>query len=245
MVELSVALLGRVMGLFKTGEVTLPTFDGYEALRKQAGELQNVNLRVMSERERVVFFTNVFNTLCIHAHLVFGSSKARGFFSAPCYQIGGMLFNLGEIEHNILRGGRPVPSSHMAYPVPPFSASDSRAVFAMSSFDKRLPFAMTYGSTSSPLVRVLCEERFDDTLDQAVADFLGFSMQANSKERTIMLPFQFKWFHDEYPEPLSWVTSFIKNKTNRRILEQLASKSDIKVLVRLLRCPVAFSCCCY
>jgi hypothetical protein len=69
--------------------------------------LQTVNVSLLSERERVVFFLNLYHVMVIHGHMTIGPPPAwnywNAFFNHITYLIGYEVVSIADVDHNLLR----------------------------------------------------------------------------------------------------------------------------------------------
>ncbi len=69
--------------------------------------LQTVNVSLLSERERVVFFLNLYHVMIIHGHMTIGPPPAwnywNAFFNHITYLIGYEVVSVADVDHNLLR----------------------------------------------------------------------------------------------------------------------------------------------
>ena len=79
------------------------------------GELQRADLSSLNRDELMAFFINIYNALVIHATVAFGTPtrtiERLSFFKGSYYLIDGQRFSADDIEHGVLRGNKPPPSS--------------------------------------------------------------------------------------------------------------------------------------
>lgn len=90
-------------------------------------ELQRVELRGMPREEKLAFFINLYNSMAIHAVLVWGhpagALERRKLFGDFKYIVGGCTYSLSAIQNGILRGNQRPPYNLMK----PFGAKDNRS----------------------------------------------------------------------------------------------------------------------
>ena len=65
-----------------------------------------------------------------------------GFWNVTCYNIGGQIYSLDDLEHGLLRGNKPHPSTGMVC----FQQGDQRLEFAITELDPRIHFALVCGA---------------------------------------------------------------------------------------------------
>lgn len=93
---------------------------------------------------------DTYNALTIHGLAASPSLpdsvlEVKGFWQNTCYNIGGHVYSLDDIEHGVLRANRPHPSS----PEPLMKDGDPRLQFIMSNVDPRIHFALVCGAKVS------------------------------------------------------------------------------------------------
>ena len=135
-----------------------------------------MNLSKLSQAELLAFFSNVYNTLIVHAYIVVGfpiSKLEYDYIKALArYSICGMLFSLDDILHGILRGNRHPTDRQQKY----FLENDPRAQYALREPDPSILFLLTNHLPHSPYVRNIgtCE-RLSTNLKLAVTGYVqGF-----------------------------------------------------------------------
>lgn len=107
--------------------------DAFRQYALSSAELQCVDIQSLTTDERLAFFINIYNALCLHGHVVFGAPtnflKRISFFRGMAYRLGGLDYTLDDIEHGILRGNKRPPSLRLAPPstsLPPASQACMR-----------------------------------------------------------------------------------------------------------------------
>ena len=90
---------------------------------------------------------DIYNALTIHGLATAPSLPASildlaGFWNVTCYNIGGLTYSLDDLEHGLLRGNKPHPSTGMAC----FQPGDGRLEFAITELDPRIHFALVCGA---------------------------------------------------------------------------------------------------
>ena len=92
----------------------------------------------------------------------------KGFWRIHAYNIGGLIYNLDEIEHGVLRRNKGHPNAGKQE----FSDDDPRAKVSLTSLDPRIHFALNCGARSCPPIRVYTEDKIEAQLDTASRSFL-------------------------------------------------------------------------
>ena len=92
----------------------------------------------------------------------------KGFWRIHAYNIGGLIYNLDEIEHGVLRRNKGHPNAGKQE----FLDDDPRAKVSLTSLDPRIHFALNCGARSCPPIRVYTEDKIEAQLDTASRSFL-------------------------------------------------------------------------
>ena len=90
---------------------------------------------------------DVYNALTIHGLATAPSLPTSvldiaGFWNVTCYNIGGLTYSLDDLEHGLLRGNKPHPSTGAVC----FQLGDRRLEFAIPELDPRIHFALVCGA---------------------------------------------------------------------------------------------------
>ncbi|KAF6001434.1 hypothetical protein F1559_001024 [Cyanidiococcus yangmingshanensis] len=211
-----------------------------EAFRKYvfaASELQRVDLGPLSHEERLCFFCNVYNALCLHAHVVHGPPntvlRRWSFFKSLSYRIAGMDFTLDDIEHGVLRGNQTRPYGLIRQLRP----GDPRMQYVLSRRDPRIHFVISAGTQSDPPMRILDGDNIDEELHFATESFLEEACKISPSDREVTLPRIFSWYRDDFAkgtlELLRWILPYL-GLSKRRALEVLldSAKNDSSISIR-------------
>ena len=100
--------------------------------------------------------------------------QVPGFWKLHCYNIGGLVYTLDQIEHGVLRTNKgniddddnedndDVFNDALGHPAtgkPEFDEADPRSQVSLTKLDPRLHFALNCGARSCPPIRVYTEDR--------------------------------------------------------------------------------------
>lgn len=139
-------------------------------------------------------FVNLFHCLLQHALLlsVYGPPNQRSiedFMRCSCYEVGGDVFSLAEIESIILRGNLSSAANVKA----PFvvASKEARSVphFSLTMVDARINFLLNHGTFADlPWVPVLRTETLDSQVTRSCALFLKQEVSIDRKKKIITLP---------------------------------------------------------
>lgn len=196
-----------------------------------AAELQRVQLVGLSHDERVAFFVNIYNALCLHGYVVQGPPRSMFrrwvFFRCLSYRIAGLDMTLDDIEHGILRGNKRSPMIKFLQQLRP---SDPKCQHVLTHRDCRIHFVISAGTRSDPPVRILDGENVQEELLDATLEFLSCSVKVDAERRTVTLPRIFMWYTDDFPTPerslLQWVAHFLSVQQSDLLMSLLVDKDS-------------------
>jgi hypothetical protein len=174
--------------------------DAFEEYKATTMNLVSLELDGLATREaKLAFWINIYNALVVHAVVELNISKSvkevRSFFKAVCYNVGGYVFSLDDIEHGILRGNKKkhVLSSR------PFSGGDPRKEFMLEKTDPRIHFTLVCGSSSCPPIDVYEEGEIDAQLDLVTSGFVNSDEVIVEQEtKRLRLSRIFKWYKNDF-----------------------------------------------
>lgn len=163
-------------------------------------EFQKVDLSPLSDDEKTLFFINLFNIITVHALVTNGAPGVSLFdrylfMRSAKYNVGGLVLNLMDIEHNILRGN----TSHSLPAVfkrIPFSDRDIRNRLRIKNPRPLLSFVLFTGTFSSPALCVLTDvSTIDNDIRAFASRYLSNTVKADLATKTLYLPelIQFYW----------------------------------------------------
>ncbi|GFS15507.1 hypothetical protein ElyMa_006772300 [Elysia marginata] len=188
---------------------------------KEALELQRVDLSNLNEKEKKVFFINVYNSLTIHGlleqpKLPDSVLSVQQFFRTVGYIIGGLVYSLDDIEHGVLRSNRPHPASIK----PMFGPSDPRIKFICKQLDPRIHFAVVCGAKSCPAIGVYTVENVETALDSAARNFCAQEVEMRNEMDEVLLSKLFQWYRADFGETevdvLKWIMPYLSQAQHDR-----------------------------
>jgi len=213
--------------------VNRPEFDDFEY---SVAELQKVDLMSMDAKEKLSFWINVYNTLCLHSIITWVSKGEKPydqfwfftnivlkskFFTTSTYLIGDHIFSLDEIEHGILR-----PNNNC------FKEGDPRLHFKLEQSDPRIFFALNCCTKSSPKSLIIKHQNVDKYMTYACKRYLE-SVKYQENTMQILLPKIMDWYSSDFgPTREDWikfVINFLPPNQNR-YLSQHISKFSVNYL---------------
>lgn len=210
-----------------------------------ASLLVNLQPSTFSQDKRKAFFLNMYNSMTVHAmvhqatllgNLPQAPKDVAGFWSIHCYNIGGLVYSLDEIEHGVLRANRGHPNAGKQQ----FEKSDPRSAVALSSLDPRIHFALNCGARSCPPIRIYTEEKIEKQLDMASKSFLGQEVEVKDTQTKLTLVETSKlllWYGADFGANdraiLEWVAALLGPEDPvGQSLNKAISKGDVQLVFR-------------
>lgn len=195
----------------------------FRAFAVATAELQRVDLLPLNHDERLAFFANVYNTLVLHAHAVYGPPatllRRWVFFRTLSYRVGGTDWTLDDIEHGVLRGNARPP---MLKFLQQLRVGDPRTAYVLGRRDGRIHFVISAGTVSDPPVRILEGEDVEALLDEATSDFLDVAVSVDVEARVVRVPRIFCWYAVDFPRGtgplLRWIARYVRDELRVALL---------------------------
>ncbi|WOK98713.1 hypothetical protein Cni_G07425 [Canna indica] len=199
------------------------TINNYRFLVEQ---LERVDVGVMESSAKLAFWINVYNSLVMHAYLVYGvpSSSLRriALFNKAAYNIGGQVITANCIEYSILS----CRTSRMGRW---FETILSTAMRKKSGEEKQLIwskvglpgcyslvfFAMCTGASSDPMLRVYTTKNVMEELEKAKKEFLQSTVLVKKSSR-IFLPKLLERYAKETCISCENLIMWVAENTNRK-----------------------------
>lgn len=198
-------VVNRLVGHFYDGHEQRVDYPGirssgyYDQVRACIAALRGFDPESLgTDAERIAFWTNLFNTLVVHAVIELGVRdsirEVPFFFRWAVYTIGGRRYRLSDIEHGILRGNRRPPY----WPSRPFGPSDPRRRVGPETPDPRVHFALVCASRTCPPIEAYTPERLDEQLDTSARVFINGTSWLDMGDRTLWVSEIFKWYRKDF-----------------------------------------------
>jgi len=267
-VQLSSHLLTLISAIYnvhgplvkKYGALALQTISltpDYEEFASNAMELHNVNLLKLTEKQRTIFFINIYNTLVLHASITkylpstmltkieFCKTGILLYFYVvivkALYNIGGNIYNLYDIDHATLRAKSSKPSSFgSSLILPKFKKSDPRYAFRILQPHPLINFALNQITIDSPPIRVYHEEDFDAKLLTNTKKFLDenliISWRKAATKKKITIPKILDWFMKDFaPDErklITEITTYLSTAKKAELEETLGVDPHPKIMFK-------------
>jgi Protein of unknown function, DUF547 len=180
--------------------------------RKVRELLPRIDLDALGESERKALLLNVYNMLVVDARISFprydddnpGALGRLRFYRTMSYRIGEHRFSLDDIEHGLLRAGRPHPAPWFLVGFgQQIGDSDSRRRFAIEHFDPRIHAALNCGAVGCPPIRFMEERNVERGLQLAMQNFVDGTLRivdAGGGNFVVELSKIFEWYRDDFGE---------------------------------------------
>ncbi|XP_040994902.1 uncharacterized protein LOC121241268 isoform X4 [Juglans microcarpa x Juglans regia] len=152
--------------------------------------LQTVDLRILTNQQKLAFWINMYNACIMHGFLQYGApstpQKLLAIMNKATLNIGGNIINAQAIEHFILR--KPASSSMKEKVYRKGEKDDDkegivRELFGIESMDPNVIFALCCGTRSSPAVRIYTADGVVAELEKSKLDYLQASIVVTNTKR--------------------------------------------------------------
>ncbi|XP_072014553.1 uncharacterized protein [Amphiura filiformis] len=194
-------------------------------------ELKGVDVNGLDPDQKKAFFINVYNACTIHGladldTLPNSVLEVEQFWKKTAYVIGEQVYTLDDMEHGVLRGNRPHPSSDKPF----FGTEDPRLSVALETVDPRIHFALVCGAKSCPPINVYSEKNLDYALNAAAGNYLDSEITVDVNKREIMLPKLLQWYgcdFGETPEEVArWTLPYVSDDKAQEMKTLLESNDQ-------------------
>lgn len=184
-------------------------------------------------------FVNLYHCLLQHALLlaVNGPLHRRtvaNFMRASCYEIGGDVFSLAEIQSCIIRGNMSRPVS----PKPPYvdvsKKSNAYRFYALKYTDARVNFVLNTGDVACPQdVPVLRPDKLEEQLAHAAVVFLESQLSVDVIRRCVLLPKVCEVFKNDFDDEgsgcLYYCSRYLDSATVNSLKRMLREETTLTI----------------
>ncbi|XP_050208803.1 uncharacterized protein LOC126659550 [Mercurialis annua] len=178
-------------------------------LRALMHTLGKVDLTILTYKQKLAFWINIYNACIMHAFLEHGLPSSHdellAIMNKGVLNVGGIVLNALAIEHFILR----YPCETKQGP-PDEKEMLLRNAYGLGYPEPNVTFALCRGTWSSPALRVYTPEEVVNELEKAKVEYLEASVGITSKKK-IVIPKILKWhmkdFADDMDSLLEWIYS--------------------------------------
>jgi len=199
----------------------------YTTFQQSTGDLQTVDLRAMSFNDAQTFFINVFNCLCLHAHITVGLPDGTDFRRGHDVFMKDAQYRIGEVNYSLedifacLRGKavkKYSPAGRIKSGVP-----DPRVHFALCDFTR-----------SAPRFKLFTTEALMMELDQATRHYIAdhVSVTTSESQVSLILPRTFKKFESDFgsrKEMLQFLARHLEEPEAAYLKNAMESKTKLSI----------------
>ncbi|RDX74319.1 hypothetical protein CR513_45951, partial [Mucuna pruriens] len=157
-------------------------------LRILMSNLQTVDLKSLTNQQKLAFWINVYNACIMHGFIQYGvpstPEKLLALINKATLNVGGNIINAQAIEHFILRK-RDISNTKEVQQKGEWEEKESvvRELFGLEFVDPNVTFALCCGTRSSPAVRIYTADGVTGELEKSKLDYLQASILATSTKR--------------------------------------------------------------
>ncbi|KAL5973328.1 hypothetical protein ACLOJK_029978 [Asimina triloba] len=229
------------------------------AIAKLRGLMQRLcyaDLTLLTYKQKLAFWINIYNACIMHAFLQHGPSSAPDklllLMNKAVVNVGGIVLNALAIEHFILRHPpdlRRVSDSCLSQKIDlimdefaGYAKEEGmdekeallRHAYGLGYPEPNVTFALCRGGWTSPALRVYTAEDVVSELERAKVEYLQASVGVSCNKRKIMVPKLLHWhmrdFADDLESLLEWTYSQLPSSSGplkRSIMECLNNNNNI------------------
>jgi len=161
---------------------------------------EEMKVQLTQDNQKKAFWINLYNAINIlflkpDPEIIFTQHGRVLHFSSRKIEVGGHLCSLNFIEHGLLRiskirWGR----GYLRKPyISPFEKE-----FRLSESDPRIHFALNYGATSCPPVRIYDSKKIEKQLELAAISFLDSKISYYAEENIVHVSQLFNWYVGDF-----------------------------------------------
>ncbi|KAK7404764.1 hypothetical protein VNO78_05721 [Psophocarpus tetragonolobus] len=157
-------------------------------LRILMNNLQTVDLKNLTNQQKLAFWINVCNACIMHGFIQYGvpstPEKLLALINKATLNVGGNTVNAQAIEHFILRK-QDICNMKEVERNGEWEEKESviRELYGLELTDPNVTFALCYGTRSSPAVRIYTADGVTGELEKSKLDYLQASILATSTKR--------------------------------------------------------------
>lgn len=156
-----------------------------------------------------------------------------------CYEIGGDVFSLAELNNCDIRGNL----SRAVSPKPPYidapRKSNAYRFYALDRVDARINFVLNTGDKSCPrTVPVLTPESLETQLNSFASLFVQSQLSVDASKRTIFLPRICGIYRNDFGNgddtvAVMFCISFLTDDAREQVLHMLTNNGQVPIYMKL------------
>jgi len=204
------------MNLIGTSQKLLKASKSTNSVTSLLNQLEDISLSELeiyldTDDKRKAFWINIYNAFAIiylkpNPKIILNSISRKKFFSKKRIQLGGCIFSLNDVEHQILRKSKIWWSK--GFLTKPIIKSCFRKL-RVNYFDSRIHFALNCGGMGCPPIRYYDAKTIDEQLEIATQAFLFSETKREPTKNRIRISKLFNWYLGDFGGKKG-VISFLK-----------------------------------
>src|SRR4030042_6705895 len=156
--------------------------------------------QLTGDNQKKAFWINLYNAINIlflkpDPEIIFTQNGRVLHFSSRKIDVGGHLCSLNFIEHGLLRVSK--IRWGRGYLKKPY-ISPYEKDFRLSEPDPRIHFALNYGATSCPPIRIYSSAKIENQLELAAISFLDSKIAYYAEENIVHVSQLFNWYLGDF-----------------------------------------------
>ncbi|CAM9450871.1 unnamed protein product, partial [Sphacelaria rigidula] len=162
-------------------------------------KLRWMPLEGLQHCEQLSLFLNLYHVMLLHAYFLLGPPgsplRVASYFTTLCYEVGGDLISMAELEHCILRAKSSLPKQFLSKLIIPTTDYP----FALRQPEPRVSFALNCGSASAvPCVAIYRPATVEEQIEDMSTYYLQSTTEVHVAKRTVTLPKIVSWYSDDF-----------------------------------------------
>ncbi|XP_010253933.1 PREDICTED: uncharacterized protein LOC104595065 isoform X1 [Nelumbo nucifera] len=159
-----------------------------QKLRVLMKKLHDVDLRFLTDQQKLAFWINMYNACIMHGFLQYGvpssPEKLLSLMNKATLNIGGNKINAQAIEHFILRQQSSYKLKDINWKVEKDDKEATvRSIYGLDSPEPNVTFALCCGTRSSPAVRIYTAQSVSTELEKSKVEYLQASLVVTTSRR--------------------------------------------------------------
>jgi len=176
----------------------------------QAGTAELIS-ELPGDAERKAFWINIYNAFVItflrsKSYLLDSQQTRHILFRKNNFNVGKCRLSLNGVVHGLLRHSKIWWAKGY---LPKVFTNRFERRFRIQNFDNRIHFAISYGSKSSPPVRIYNSAAINNQLELATRSYIDAEVDFFEEENIVMIPQIFNWYAADF-EGKEGIISFLK-----------------------------------
>lgn len=155
-----------------------------------------------------------------------------------CYEIGGDVFSLAELNGCVIRGNlsRPIAPKSPYVDVP--KKSNAYRFYALDRVDTRFNFVLNTGDSSCPqMIPVLTPDRLQSQLDAAAALFVQSQLNVDVSKRVITLPkicdvYRHDFGNGDHTVAIMFCVAFLSESDREDVIRMIQNESHVPLYMK-------------